>query len=27
LKGFFDSRFESDWDKKTGLNWREWGKV
>jgi CheY-like chemotaxis protein len=26
LKGFFDSRFESDWEKKTGLNWREWGK-
>jgi hypothetical protein len=27
LKGFFDSKFESDWEKKTGLNWREWGKV
>jgi CheY-like chemotaxis protein len=26
LKGFFDSRFESDWEKKTGMNWREWGK-
>ncbi len=26
LKGFFDSKFESDWEKKTGLNWREWGK-
>jgi hypothetical protein len=27
LKGFFDSKFESDWEKKTGLNWREWGKA
>jgi CheY-like chemotaxis protein len=26
LKTFFDGRFESDWEKKTGLNWREWGK-
>ena len=26
LKSFFDGRFESDWEKKTGLNWREWGK-
>ena len=26
LKGFFDSKFESDWEKKTGLNWQEWGK-
>jgi DNA-binding response OmpR family regulator len=24
LKGFFDSKFESDWEKKTGLLWREW---
>jgi hypothetical protein len=24
LKGFFDSKFESDWEKKTGLNWQEW---
>ena len=24
LKGFFDSEFESDWEKKTGLNWQEW---
>ena len=23
LKGFFDSKFESDWEKKTGLRWRE----
>jgi CheY-like chemotaxis protein len=26
LKGFFDSKFESDWEKKTGLLWQEWGK-
>ena len=26
LKSFFDSRFESDWEKKKGLNWREWDK-
>lgn len=24
LKGFFDSKFESDWEKKTGLPWQEW---
>ena len=24
LKGFFDDKFESDWEKKTGLEWREW---
>jgi CheY-like chemotaxis protein len=23
LKGFFDREFESDWEKKTGLPWRE----
>jgi DNA-binding NtrC family response regulator len=27
LKGFFDSKFESDWEKKTGLPWKEWGKL
>ena len=27
LKGFFDTRFKSDWEKKTGLNWQEWGKL
>jgi hypothetical protein len=27
LKSFFDRKFESDWDKKTGLNWQEWGKL
>jgi CheY-like chemotaxis protein len=26
LKGFFDSKFESDWEKKTGFNWQEWTK-
>lgn len=24
LKGFFDAKFESDWERKTGLNWQEW---
>lgn len=26
LKGFFDSKFESDWEKKTGLTWQEWAQ-
>jgi len=26
LRGFFDSKFESDWEKKTGLTWQEWHK-
>jgi CheY-like chemotaxis protein len=26
LKAFFDSKFESDWEKRTGLDWQEWGK-
>jgi CheY-like chemotaxis protein len=26
LKDFFDSKFESDWEKKTGLLWSEWHK-
>jgi CheY-like chemotaxis protein len=26
LKDFFDMRFETDWEKKAGLPWREWGK-
>ncbi len=26
LKGFFDTKFESDWEKKTGLPWQEWHK-
>lgn len=24
LEGFFDSQFESDWEKKTGMRWKEW---
>jgi len=27
LKTFFDSQFESDWEKKTDLPWAEWDKV
>lgn len=27
LKGYFDEKFETDWEKKTGLNWQEWGRV
>ncbi len=27
LHGFFTDKFESDWEKETGLNWREWGKI
>lgn len=26
LHGFFTDRFESDWEKKTGMPWQEWGK-
>jgi DNA-binding NtrC family response regulator len=26
MHGFFDEKFETDWEKKTGLNWREWAK-
>ncbi|HOW53770.1 MAG TPA: response regulator [Syntrophorhabdaceae bacterium] len=26
LHTFFTERFESDWEKKTGLTWREWTK-
>ena len=25
-KSLFDVKFQSDWEKKTGLMWREWGK-
>jgi DNA-binding response OmpR family regulator len=24
LSGFFNEAFETDWEKKTGMNWREW---
>lgn len=27
LKGFFDEKFESDWEKKTGLPWSEWHRL
>jgi len=27
LKTFFDSKFESDWERKTDLPWMEWGKI
>jgi hypothetical protein len=26
LHEYFDETFETDWEKKTGLNWREWAK-
>jgi len=26
LHSFFTDRFESDWEKKTGMPWQEWGK-
>ncbi len=26
FKQFFEEPFESDWEKKTGLDWREWGR-
>lgn len=26
LSEFFSGTFESDWEKKTGLIWQEWGK-
>jgi len=27
LKGFFDQRFESGWEKKAGMDWREWASL
>lgn len=27
LNGFFDSKFDSYWEKETGLPWQEWGKL
>jgi len=27
VNGFFDSKFESYWEEKTGLSWKEWGKL
>lgn len=26
LHSFFTEKFESDWEKKTGLKWQEWGR-
>jgi len=26
VRASFDTLFESDWEKETGLQWREWGK-
>jgi len=26
IRTFFADSFESDWEKKTGLDWREWSK-
>ena len=26
FKQFFEEPFESDWEKRTGLDWREWGR-
>jgi len=26
LHGFFNDRFVSDWERKTGLDWKEWSK-
>jgi hypothetical protein len=27
FNGFFDSKFESYWEEKTGSPWQEWGKL
>ena len=27
LKASFTAPFESDWEKKAGLHWRDWGKL
>lgn len=27
VNGFFDSKFESFWEKQTGMPWKEWGKL
>jgi hypothetical protein len=27
VNGFFDSKFESYWEEKTGIPWKEWGKL
>ncbi len=27
VKASFNAPFESDWEKKAGLHWRDWGKL
>jgi len=27
LRASFNAPFESDWENKTGLHWKEWGKL
>jgi hypothetical protein len=27
VNGFLDSKFESYWEERTGLPWKEWGKL
>jgi hypothetical protein len=27
VNGFFDTKFESYWEEKTGTPWKEWGKL
>ena len=27
VNGFIDSKFESCWEEKTGLPWKEWGSL
>jgi len=27
LEASFNAPFESDWEKKTGLQWKDWGKL
>ncbi len=27
MKGFFDLKFESNWEKRTDLPWKEWGEL
>ncbi len=27
LKASFDAPFESDWENKAGIHWRDWGKL
>ncbi len=27
LRAAFDAPFQSDWERKSGLHWREWGKL